>query len=91
MGFSLLAPFFTGPMLTTPKAFIATLAGIALSKVLQRPFTSAFKGVFSLGASIAFMVTVSDIVLFNIGAPFWGLVFGFIASLVLEGGSYAQR
>lgn len=90
MVFGLLAPFFTGLMLATPKAFIATLAGIALLKVLQSAFTTAFQGAFSLGALIAFMVTVSDLVLFNIGAPFWGLVFGFLASWVLERGSYAR-
>ena len=68
-----------------------TLAGIALLKVLQGAFVSAFQGSFSLGALIAFMVTVSDLVLLNIGAPFWGLVFGCIASLVLERGSNVQH
>jgi benzoate membrane transport protein len=91
MIFGLLAPFFIGLMLATPKAFIMTLAGIALLKVLQGAFVSAFQGAFSLGALIAFMVTVSDLLLLNIGAPFWGLVFGCIASLVLERGSNVQH
>ena len=77
-------------MLATTKAFIMTLAGIALLKVLQGVFVSAIQAAFSLGALIAFMVTISDLVLLNIGAPFWGLGFGYISSLVSERGSNVQ-
>ena len=55
-----------------------------LRQVLQSAFTTAFQGAFSLGALVAFMVTISNLSLFNIGAPFWGLVFGFVASWVME-------
>ena len=82
--FGLFAPLFTTVLLSTPRAFISTLAGIALLKVLQSAFTTAFQGAFSLGALVAFMVTISNLSLFNIGAPFWGLVFGFVASWVME-------
>jgi len=90
MAFGLFAPFFTALMLATPKAFIATLAGIALLGVLKGAFTTAFQGDFAMGALVAFMVTVSDLALFNIGAPFWGLVFGFAASWVLERGAFGR-
>ncbi|MEK9760854.1 MAG: benzoate transporter, partial [Candidatus Puniceispirillum sp.] len=33
---------------------------------------------------IAFLVTFGGIPMLNIGAPFWGLVFGLLASLLLE-------
>jgi benzoate membrane transport protein len=33
-----------------------------------------------MGALITFMVTISDHTILNIGAPFWGLVFGVAAS-----------
>ncbi len=86
--FGLFSPVFTSFMLSTPKAFIATLAGLAMLKVLQGAFTAAFKERFALSALITFLVTVSDLSLFNIGAPFWGLVFGFAASWLLERHDY---
>lgn len=87
--FGLLAPTFTGFMLATPPAFIATLAGLAMLRVLQGAFTTAFRDRFAVSALITFLVTVSGVSLFNIGAPFWGLVFGFAASWLLERKDYA--
>ncbi|HUQ25079.1 MAG TPA: benzoate/H(+) symporter BenE family transporter [Burkholderiales bacterium] len=82
--FGLLAPFFTRLLLGTPSAFIATLAGLAMLRVLQTAFTISFAGKFSFGALICFLVTVADIPIYRIGAPFWGLVFGLAVSLLLE-------
>ena len=84
MVFGLLSPLFTALILATPKAFIATLVGIALLNVLKRSFSVAFSGHFTLGATISFMVTISEVTLLNIGSPFWGLLFGFITSTALE-------
>jgi len=84
LAFGLLAPFFTRLLLATPPAFIATLAGLAMLRVLQTAFTASFGGRFSLGALVCFLVTVADVPIFNIGAPFWGLVFGLAASWLLE-------
>jgi benzoate membrane transport protein len=84
LAFGLLAPMFTRFMLSTPAAFIATLAGLAMLRVLQNAFTVAFRGKFTLGALVTFLVTVSGIAIANIGAPFWGLVFGFAVSWLLE-------
>jgi benzoate membrane transport protein len=82
--FGLIAPFFTRVMLATPPAFIATLAGLALLRVLQTAFQVSFRDKFSFGALICFVVTVADVPIFRIGAPFWGLVFGLAASYLLE-------
>jgi len=82
--FGLLAPFFTRLLLGTPVAFVATLAGLAMLRVLQTAFVVSFGGRFSLGALICFLVTVADITIFRIGAPVWGLVFGLAVSLLLE-------
>jgi len=82
--FGLYAPLFTKLMLATPPAFISTLAGLALLRVLQTSFVVSFKGSFSLGALITFLVTLADQSIFNIGAPFWGLVFGLTTSWLLE-------
>jgi benzoate membrane transport protein len=91
LGFGLFAPFFTGLMLATPKAFIAALAGLAMLRVLQTAFTVSFRDRFALGALVTFLVTVADIPLFNIGAPFWGLVIGYLASRLLERGDFSAR
>jgi benzoate membrane transport protein len=82
--FGLFAPLFTQLMLATPEAFIAALAGLAMLRVLQGAFVTAFSGRFSLGALVTFVVTVTDITVANIGAAFWGLVAGMIVSWLLE-------
>ena len=82
--FGFYAPLFTKLMLATPPAFIATLAGLALLRVLQTSFKDSFGGSFTLGALISFLVTIVDQSIFNIGAPIWGLVCGFFTSWLLE-------
>lgn len=82
--FGLMAPLFTSLILSAPQAFIATLGGITLLRVLQGSFTAAFEGRLSMGGLIAFVVTVSDVSFLNVGAPFWGLVFGVIVSWATE-------
>ncbi|HVL36488.1 MAG TPA: benzoate/H(+) symporter BenE family transporter [Burkholderiales bacterium] len=90
LGFGLAAPFFTRLMLATPGAFIATLAGLAMLRVLQTAFQVSFRERFTLGALICFLVTVADVPIFNIGAAFWGLVFGLAASWLLERPDWAR-
>jgi benzoate membrane transport protein len=82
--FSLIAPLVTRLMLSTPPAFIATLAGLAMLRVLQSAFGIAFQGRFAIGALVTFLVTVAGIPIFNIGAPFWALVAGSVVSLIME-------
>jgi benzoate membrane transport protein len=84
IAFGLIAPFLTRVMLATPPAFIATLAGLALLRVLQTAFQVSFRDRFSFGALICFVVTVADVPILRIGAPFWGLVFGLAVSHLLE-------
>jgi benzoate membrane transport protein len=84
MGFGLLAPLFTRLLLGTPPAFIATLAGLAMLRVLQTAFQISFRDKFSFGALACFLVTVADLPILHIGAPFWGLVFGLAVSRLLE-------
>ena len=90
--FGLLSPAFTHMMLATPPAFIATLAGLAMLRILQTAFVTSFKDRFTFGALLTFIVTVANVPIFNIGAPFWGLVFGFALSWLLERKDFeAQR
>ncbi|MDT3678680.1 MAG: benzoate/H(+) symporter BenE family transporter [Burkholderiaceae bacterium] len=89
LAFGLLSPFFTRLMLATPPAFIATLAGLAMLRVLQVAFVTSFSGRFTLGALVTFLVTVTDLAIFNVGAAFWGLVAGVVVSLLLERADFA--
>jgi benzoate membrane transport protein len=84
MLFGLLSPLFTRLLLAAPAAFIATLAGLAMLRVLQSAFAIAFQGRFTLGALVTFLVTVAGIPVLNIGAPFWALIAGALVSLLLE-------
>jgi benzoate membrane transport protein len=84
LAFGLLAPFFTRLLLATPPAFIAALAGLAMLRILQSAFTASFAGRWSFGALVCFLVTVADVSIFRIGAPFWGLVLGLAATTLLE-------
>jgi benzoate membrane transport protein len=90
IAFGLFAPLFTRLMLASPKAFIATIAGLAMLRVLQTAFHVSFRERFTMGALVAFIVTVANVPIFNIGAPFWGLVFGYLVSRVMEPGDFAM-
>jgi len=90
LGFGALAPTFTHLMLATPKAFIAALGGLAMLRVLQTAFIASFRTTHSFGALVTFVVTVANVPIFNIGAPFWGLVIGFLCSKLLEPGDFAK-
>jgi benzoate membrane transport protein len=91
MVFGLFAPLFTRLMLATPPAFIAVLGGLAMLRVLQSAFVTAFGARFTLGALVTFVVTITDVAVLNIGAAFWGLVAGLIVSLLLERPDFADR
>ncbi len=82
--FGLLAPVATELGLALPAAFIGVLGGLALARVLQGSLAAAFGGELSLGALATFLVTVSGVTILNVGAPFWGLVFGVATSWLLE-------
>ena len=84
IGFGLAASAVTELMIAAPKGFIATLGGLALLNVLQGAFSASFSGAFPKSALVAFMVTVSDVEIANVGSPFWGIVAGLLASWTLE-------
>jgi benzoate membrane transport protein len=82
--FGAFSPLFTRLMLAAPAAFIATLAGLAMLNVLRASFAMAFNNKHGIGALITFLVTVAGMPILNIGAPFWGLVIGYVASRIAE-------
>ena len=52
--------------------------------------SASFGGKFTLGALVTFLITVADVPIFSIGAAFWGLVFGFGVSWMLERGDFKR-
>jgi len=90
IAFGLLSPVVTKLALSVPEAFIYIIGGLAMLPVLQQAFSTGFGGRFAIGATVTFVVTVTDLIpnvnvnLLGIGAPFWGLVFGAGTSLLLE-------
>jgi benzoate membrane transport protein len=89
LGFGLASSTFTALMLATPGAFIATLAGLAMLRVLHGAFSAAFRDRFAIGSLASFLVTVADLPILGIGAPFWGLVVGVALSWAIERGDFA--
>lgn len=90
VAFGLGASTFTALMLATPPAFIAALAGLAMLRVLQGAFATAFRDRFPIGALVSFLVTVADLPVLGVGAPFWGLVFGVAISWLLERADFGR-
>ena len=82
--FGLFSRVFTQVMLATPKVFVTTIAGLAFLRVLERAFVVSFNGAFTFGAAVSFLVTVANVPIFLIGAPFWALLAGFTVSWLLE-------
>ncbi len=80
----LFSPAFVGFMLAMPVSFIAALAGIAMLTPLKNAFLAGFKGPFSTGALVCFLVTVSELTLLGITAPFWGIVFGCLVAWLMD-------
>jgi len=94
--FGLFAPGITSVALAVPDAFIFVIGGLAMLRVLQQSLSAAFGGKFTAGAVVCLAVTVTELIpearfaLLGIGAPFWGLVFGVVASLLLEPGDFRK-
>ena len=91
IGCALLAPALTRLMLATPKEFVLALGGIAMLRALQQAFVTAFATTFTLGSLVTFVVTMSGMSLFNIHPAFWGLVFGYAVSRILERADHARN
>lgn len=95
--YSLVAPVVTVLAISVPIEMLFIIGGLGMLRVLQQSFTQGFGGRFRMGATITFAITVTDLIpgynanLLGIGAPFWGLVFGVLVSLVLEREDFAAQ
>lgn len=68
-----------------PKAFISTLAGLALLGTIAGSLANAMHDVQGREAAlITFLATAANIQLFGIGGAFWGLLLGLVSYLILN-------
>ena len=72
-------------------AFAASSSAETLVRTVQAAFQTSCGEGFPAGALIAFLVTVAGLPILNIGSPFWGLIFGVTASLLVERQSFSKR
>ncbi|MDR7554102.1 MAG: benzoate/H(+) symporter BenE family transporter [Armatimonadota bacterium] len=85
----LLAPAVTAVTRLVPRALVDVLGGLALLGPMAQFFQQAFGGRFLVGALVAFLVATSGLVVLRIAAPFWALVAGMCASLLVERSDFA--
>ena len=68
-----------------PTELVAAVAGLALTGALITALTNAMaQPAEREGALLAFLLAASDVTLFGIGAPFWGLIVGVAANYLLN-------
>ncbi|GIO19699.1 hypothetical protein J18TS1_27990 [Oceanobacillus oncorhynchi subsp. incaldanensis] len=69
-----------------PTTFIVIIARLAMISVILDAFQEAFdtKKGFQIGAFFTFIIAVSGISIFGVGALFWELLVGVLDSAVLE-------
>ncbi len=90
VAFGVFAPFAALLTQMVPASLIKLLGGLAMVGVLVNTLKMSFSGLFKMGALFSFLITVSGFSLFNVGAPFWGLVGGTLISLLLERNDFKQ-
>ncbi len=84
VGFGVLAPLAVALLGAAPAAFVAALAGLALLRALQGAFATAFAGPDVTAPLLTFLVTASGVTFLSLGAPFWGLVTGVVATWLAD-------
>lgn len=68
-----------------PRAFISLIAALSMLGVLTKSLEKTFStSRFKMGSIFAFVIAISNISIFNIGAPVWALIIGFIVALISE-------
>jgi benzoate membrane transport protein len=87
-GWYLLVALFAGAaaalFVALPAAFVAALAGLGLLGVLAASLTAALEAEPREPALLALLVAASGVTLLDVGAAFWGLVAGLVATVALR-------
>lgn len=81
----LFAATLTSLLMSFPHLFIVALAGIALFGTISHNIAIAFHEVKDREAALlTFLFSASGVQFFGIGSVFWGLLFGFAVSFILN-------
>lgn len=81
----LFAATLTSLLTSFPHLFIVALAGIALFGTISHNIAIAFYEVKDREAALlTFLFSASSVQFFGIGSAFWGLLFGFVVSFILN-------
>ncbi|RZG75018.1 benzoate/H(+) symporter BenE family transporter [Acinetobacter sp. WCHAc060025] len=81
----LFAATLTSLLMSFPHLFIVALAGIALFGTISHNIAIAFHEVKDREAALlTFLFCASGVQFFGIGSAFWGLLFGFVVSIILN-------
>lgn len=68
-----------------PETVMDLICGLAMTGLLTSSLQGAFgSGKFQMGALISFLVGLSKLTLFGIGAPVWAILFGLIVTFCME-------
>ncbi|WP_209125650.1 benzoate/H(+) symporter BenE family transporter [Alkalihalobacillus sp. BA299] len=69
-----------------PHEILQILVGLVLVPILIKALSNAFaSGKFQYGAFTSLIIAMANITIFDIGAPFWAVVFGMGVSYFVEG------
>jgi benzoate membrane transport protein len=67
-----------------PTGYVVALAGLAILPSLQNALEKAFEARLRFGAVVALVVSATTFSFLGLGAGFWALIAGLVASLVAE-------
>lgn len=85
IAFGLLASKALSLVAVMPKAFISTIAALSMLGILKKALNTTFNSDrFKMGTLLGFLIALSNINIFNIGAPIWALIIASIVSLITE-------
>jgi benzoate membrane transport protein len=85
VAYGILATGLVRVSLALPTTFIIVVGGLAMLKVLEAAFVTAFESRHSLAAVVTFIVVLADATVLNIGGAFWGLLAGVAVSRMSRG------
>lgn len=92
IAFGLTAGLAVTAVTLLPAELVATVAGLAMIPVLIAALKGAFGAErFPIGAFFALVIAMSGVTVFGVSSPFWALIGGVAASLVLETGDFRAR
>ncbi|THE10581.1 benzoate transporter BenE [Bacillus timonensis] len=85
---ALVVPF----VIAMPGVIVSTIAGLAMIGVLLSSLKIAFSdSKFQMGAFFAFIIGMSGVNFFNIGAPLWAIVGSILVSLLIERHDFEKK